>query len=80
MSAKDKVEADNVAGLPTEFRFDESPISAVMKDGEPSFVAKDPCDVLEHSNHRMAVTNLDEDEKGGRHCLHPWRSPRARDR
>lgn len=30
--------------------------------GEPWFVAKDVCEVLEHSNHRMAVKSLDEDE------------------
>jgi prophage antirepressor-like protein len=50
--------------LPTEFKFDESPVRAVMKDGEPWFLVKDVCDILEHSNHRMAVANLDDDEKG----------------
>jgi hypothetical protein len=47
MSAKDEGESDNVGGLPTEFRFDESPVRAVMKDGDPWFVAKDVCDILE---------------------------------
>ena len=47
MSAKDQGESDNVVGLPTEFRFDESPVRAVMKDGEPWFVAKDVCDILD---------------------------------
>ena len=30
MSAKDQGESDNVVGLPTEFRFDENPVRAVM--------------------------------------------------
>src|SRR5271156_5572265 len=64
MSAKDQGESDNAVGLPTEFRFDQSPVRAVMKDGDPWFVAKDVCDILEHSNHRMAVANLDDDERG----------------
>ena len=50
--------------LPTEFKFEESPVRVVMKDGEPWFVAKDLCEILDHSNHRMAVSTLDEDEKG----------------
>ena len=41
MSGKKQGEADNVAGLPTEFRFDESPVRAVVQDDEPWFVAKD---------------------------------------
>jgi prophage antirepressor-like protein len=64
MSEKDQGEGDNVAGLPTEFRFDQSPVRTVMKDGDPWFVAKDVCDILEHSNHRMAVASLDDDERG----------------
>ena len=28
-------------------------------------VAKDVCSVLEHSNHKMAVKELDADERGG---------------
>lgn len=33
-------------------------------DGNPWFMAKDVCNVLEHSNSRKAVQDLDEDEKG----------------
>ena len=64
MSAKDQGESDNVVGLPTEFRFDESPVRAVMKDGEPWFVAKDVCDILDLDDPSMAVSRLDDDEKG----------------
>ncbi len=40
------------------------PVRTVEIDGEVWFVAKDVCDILEHSNHRMAIQDLDEDEKG----------------
>ena len=46
------------------FQFEHRDIRIVMKDGEPWWVAKDVCDVLEHSNSRMALEALDEDEKG----------------
>jgi prophage antirepressor-like protein len=64
MSEKDQGEGDNVAGLPTEFRFDESPVRAVVQDGEPWFVAKDVCDILGIDNPSQAVGRLDDDEKG----------------
>nr|WP_276561612.1 Bro-N domain-containing protein [Bacillus sonorensis] len=35
-----------------------------VKDGEPWFVAKDVCDVLEIKNNRDALSRLDDDEKG----------------
>ena len=44
------------------FQFDDAKVRVVMKDGEPWFVAKDVCDVLGHSNSRMALTILDDDE------------------
>ncbi len=34
------------------------------RDGEPWFVAQDVCEVLEHTNSRMAIQSLEEDEKG----------------
>jgi prophage antirepressor-like protein len=64
MSAKDQAESDNVVGLPTEFRFDESPVRAVMKDGDPWFVAKDVCDILELGDPSKTVERLDPDEVG----------------
>lgn len=39
-------------------------IRTVMKGNEPWFVAADVCRVLGHSNSRMALERLDEDEKG----------------
>ena len=61
MSGKDQGEGDNVVGLPTEFRFDESPVRAIVQDGEPWFVAKDVCDVLDIDDPSKAVDRLDED-------------------
>jgi prophage antirepressor-like protein len=44
----------------------EDNLVRVHKDeaGNPWFVAKDVCGVLDHSNYRMAVKGLDDDEKG----------------
>jgi prophage antirepressor-like protein len=64
MSAKNQGEGDNVVGLPTEFRFDESPVRAVMYNGEPWFIAKDVCDILDIADPSMALSRLEEDEKG----------------
>jgi anti-repressor protein len=44
------------------FNYQERPVRTILKDGEPWFVAKDVCEVLEHSNHKVAISRLDEDE------------------
>jgi prophage antirepressor-like protein len=64
MSAKDQGEGDNVVGLPTEFRFEESPVRAVMYDSEPWFIAKDVCDILDIGDPSKAVSRIDDDERG----------------
>lgn len=46
------------------FAYDNTSVRVVMIDGQPWFVAKDVCDVLEHSNSRKALERLDDDEKG----------------
>jgi len=46
------------------FSFEGAAIRVVTRDGEPWFVAADVCRVLEHSNSRMAVASLGDDEKG----------------
>lgn len=38
--------------------------SHLDEKGEPWFLAKDVCAVLDHSNYRMALQMLDDDEKG----------------
>ena len=44
------------------FSQEKTPIRVQLINSEPWFVAKDVCEVLEHSNHKMAVKTLDEDE------------------
>lgn len=44
--------------------YQDHPVRIVEKGGEPWFVAKDVCDVLEIKNSRQATSYLDEDEKG----------------
>lgn len=44
--------------LPTVFKYNEQEVRTVMKDGEPWFVVKDVCEVLEIANHRDAVSRL----------------------
>lgn len=50
--------------LPTVFNFGVQQLRTIVKDGEPWFVAKDVCDILEIVNNRDAVFRLDQDEKG----------------
>lgn len=45
------------------FNYQSKQVRTVTKDGEPWFVAKDVCDILEISNGRDAVSRLDDDEK-----------------
>lgn len=44
--------------------FNDHDIRIVENDGEPWLVARDVCGALEHSDTSMAVSRLDEDEKG----------------
>ena len=46
------------------FNFGDHEVRTVIKEGEPWFVAKDVCSVLELTNNREAISRLDEDEKG----------------
>lgn len=45
--------------------FEGRELRIVERDGEPLFVAKDVCDILEINNNRHALARLDEDEKAG---------------
>jgi prophage antirepressor-like protein len=64
MSFEEMAESAKSAGLPTEFKFDESPVRVVMKGDQPWFVAKDVCDILGIANPRDAIADFDDDEKG----------------
>lgn len=47
------------------FDYQGKPIRTVtLENGEPGFVVKDVCDILEISNSRDAIARLDDDEKG----------------
>jgi len=45
------------------FNYNSKQVRTIIRDGEPWFVAKDICDILEISNGRDAVSRLDGDEK-----------------
>lgn len=45
------------------FKFNGHDVRTIVKDGNPWWVAKDVCDVLELTNPTMAIAELDEDEK-----------------
>ena len=59
-SKKDKSAKTEIA----IFCYKSMPVRTVEVDDDTWFVAKDVCDILELSNSRMAVQELDEDEKG----------------
>lgn len=45
------------------FKYNSKQVRVIEKAGEPWFIAKDICDILEISNGRDAVSRLDADEK-----------------
>lgn len=48
---------------PIVFQFQSQSVRTIVIEGNPWFVAKDVCDVLDHGNHRQVLTRLDDDEK-----------------
>jgi len=46
------------------FSYEGKEVRTIAKSGEPWWVLKDVCEVLELSNSRMVAERLDEDEKG----------------
>lgn len=49
----------------TVFNFNgQNQVRTILREGEPWFVAKDVCDILELKNNREAISTLDEDERG----------------
>ncbi len=55
----------------TEFNSPEFQLRAITINNEPWFVAKQVCDALGHTNARMALQRLDNDEKGVRKVYTP---------
>jgi len=54
---------NNTYPLSQTFNFDNFPIRLTDRDGQVWFVANDVCAVLEHSNAKVAISRLDDDEK-----------------
>jgi hypothetical protein len=52
------------AGPIVEFRFQDAAVRTVVRDGATWFVAADVCEVLDHTHSRMALSRLEDDEKG----------------
>lgn len=52
-----------MSNLPQIFNYEAAQIRVIVQDGEPWFVAKDVCEVLELGNPSQAVSRLDDDEK-----------------
>lgn len=46
------------------FDYHGNKVRSLLIDGEPWFVAKDVCEILEINNNRDAISRLDDDEKG----------------
>lgn len=46
------------------FEYNAKKVRTTIESGEPWFVAKDVCDILDLGNSRMALERLDDDEKG----------------
>lgn len=47
----------------TVFNFNQNQVRTVIKEGEPWFIARDVCDILEIVNVSDALSALDSDEK-----------------
>lgn len=47
----------------TVFNFNQNQVRTVIKEGEPWFIARDVCDILELGNVSQALSTLDSDEK-----------------
>jgi prophage antirepressor-like protein len=48
----------------TPFTYGDRAVRTVLINDSPWFIAKDVCDILELTNHRKAIGNLPENEKG----------------
>jgi prophage antirepressor-like protein len=53
------------------FQYHNQEVRVIKIEGIPWFVAKDVCDILEHSNPSKALLMLDDDEKGITKCYTP---------
>jgi prophage antirepressor-like protein len=61
----------------TTFAYGAKPVRVIDRDGQPWWVLKDVCDVLEINNSRMVADRLDDDEKGVSQTYTPGGSQEA---
>ena len=47
-----------------KFYFRDQKVRGLLREGEPWFVAKDVCSVLDIGKYRDAISTLDDDERG----------------
>jgi prophage antirepressor-like protein len=52
-----------IVPLQKVFSYEGRQVRTIVKDGQPYFVARDVCDILEVNNYRDAGARLDDDEK-----------------
>jgi prophage antirepressor-like protein len=45
------------------FSYEGQQVRTIIKDGQPWFVARDACEILELGNHRQALVRLEDDER-----------------
>jgi prophage antirepressor-like protein len=53
---------NQIVPFPKVFKYNGSQVRTIMQDGEPWFVAKDVCEILELGNITLALDRLEEDE------------------
>jgi prophage antirepressor-like protein len=53
---------NQIVPFPKVFKYEGSQVRTIVKDGEPWFVAKDVCEILELGNITLALDRLEEDE------------------
>jgi prophage antirepressor-like protein len=56
--------AQDPKNLPVEFEFDTALVRTIAKEGQAWFVAKDVCEILGIADPSMAVSRLEDDERG----------------
>jgi len=56
--------AQDPKNLTVEFEFDSTLVRTIAKEGQPWFVAKDVCDILDIGDASKAVSRIDDDERG----------------
>ena len=78
-SFRTQADGEQAGLIPFQHNFQGLEVRTVSKSGQVWFVAQDVCEILEHSNSRMALQRLEDGEKGVS-SLHPRWPAGGRDR